>query len=134
MFLFACLGLFLCPVMVATMLFLPMGARVPYFILLGLIGNIPQGMISMCTVQMLLQVTPVKNRALIVSIYTLFITLSNSLLPLLGVWLYTCLGANARALGLICVFVAIARAGVVLLMTGRYRRLKKSGDLFRPLA
>ena len=133
-FLFACLGLFLCPVMVATMLFLPMGARVPYFILLGLIGNIPQGMISMCTVQMLLQVTPVKNRALIVSIYTLFITLSNSLLPLLGVWLYTCLGANARALGLICVFVAIARAGVVLIMTGRYRRLKKSGDLFRPLA
>ena len=132
--LWACAGLWLCPVMVAGMLWVPMQARAVYFIIIGLVGNIPQCVISMCTVQMLLQVCPRANRALIISLYTLFVTLSNSLLPLLGVQVYTALGSNEHAVFWVNSVEALARAGVFILMAVRYRRLKKAGDLFRPLA
>lgn len=132
--LWACAGLWLCPVMVAGMLWVPMQARAVYFIIIGLVGNIPQCVISMCTVQMLLQVCPRANRALIISLYTLFVTLSNSLLPLLGVQVYTALGSNEHAVFWVNSIESLVRAGVFILMTVRYRRLKKAGDLFRPLA
>lgn len=132
--LWACAGLWLCPVMVAGMLWVPMQARAVYFIIIGLVGNIPQCVISMCTVQMLLQVCPRANRALIISLYTLFVTLSNSLLPLLGVQVYTALGSNEHAVFWVNSVEALVRAGVFILMAVRYRRLKKAGDLFRPLA
>lgn len=132
--LWACAGLWLCPVMVAGMLWVPMQARAVYFIIIGLVGNIPQCVISMCTVQMLLQVCPRANRALIISLYTLFVTLSNSLLPLLGVQVYTALGSNEHAVFWVNSIESLARAGVFILMAVRYRRLKKAGDLFRPLA
>lgn len=132
--LWACAGLWLCPVMVAGMLWIPMQARAVYFIVIGLVGNIPQCVISMCTVQMLLQVCPRANRALIISLYTLFVTLSNSLLPLLGVQVYTALGSNEHAVFWVNSIESLVRAGVFILMAVRYRRLKKAGDLFRPLA
>ena len=132
--LWACAGLWLCPVMVAGMLWVPMQARAVYFIVIGLVGNIPQCVISMCTVQMLLQVCPRANRALIISLYTLFVTLSNSLLPLLGVQVYTALGSNEHAVFWVNSIESLVRAGVFILMAVRYRRLKKAGDLFRPLA
>lgn len=132
--LWACAGLWLCPVMVAGMLWVPMQARAVYFIIIGLVGNIPQCVISMCTVQMLLQVCPRANRALIISLYTLFVTLSNSLLPLLGVQVYTALGSNEHAVFWVNSIESLVRAGVFILMAVRYRRLKKAGDLFRPLA
>ena len=120
--------------MVAGMLWVPMQARAVYFIIIGLVGNIPQCVISMCTVQMLLQVCPRANRALIISLYTLFVTLSNSLLPLLGVQVYTALGSNEHAVFWVNSIESLVRAGVFILMAVRYRRLKKAGDLFRPLA
>lgn len=132
--LWACAGLWLCPVMVAGMLWVPMQARAVYFIIIGLVGNIPQCVISMCTVQMLLQVCPRANRALIISLYTLFVTLSNSLLPLLGVQVYTALGSNEHAVFWVNSIESLVRAGVFVMMAVRYRRLKKAGDLFRPLA
>lgn len=132
--LWACAGLWLCPVMVAGMLWVPMQARAVYFIVIGLVGNIPQCVISMCTVQMLLQVCPRANRALIISLYTLFVTLSNSLLPLLGVQVYTALGSNEHAVFWVNSIESLVRAGVFVMMAVRYRRLKKAGDLFRPLA
>lgn len=132
--LWACAGLWLCPVMVAGMLWVPVQARAVYFIIIGLIGNIPQCVISMCTVQMLLQVCPRANRALIISLYTLFVTLSNSLLPLLGVQVYTALGSNEHAVFWVNSIESLVRAGVFVMMAVRYRRLKKAGDLFRPLA
>lgn len=132
--LWACAGLWLCPVMVTGMLWVPVQARAVYFIIIGLIGNIPQCVISMCTVQMLLQVCPRANRALIISLYTLFVTLSNSLLPLLGVQVYTALGSNEHAVFWVNSIESLVRAGVFVMMAVRYRRLKKAGDLFRPLA
>lgn len=58
---FVCAGLLLCPITVASMTLLPQSARMPYFMILALIGNIPQGATSMCVVQLLLQATPKKK-------------------------------------------------------------------------
>ena len=114
------------------MTLLPQSARMPYFMILALIGNIPQGATNMCVVQLLLQATP-KNRALIISIYTLFVTLSNSLLPFFGVSAYTALGANETAIFTVNVIESAARFGVLIMMILRYRMMKRRGDLFRPL-
>ena len=130
---FVCAGLLLCPITVASMTLLPQSARMPYFMILALIGNIPQGATSMCVVQLLLQATPKKNRALIISIYTLFVTLSNSLLPFFGVSVYTALGANDTAIFTVNVIESAARFGVLIMMILRYRMMKRRGDLFRPL-
>lgn len=130
---FVCAGLLLCPITVASMTLLPQSVRMPYFMILALIGNIPQGATSMCVVQLLLQATPKKNRALIISIYTLFVTLSNSLLPFFGVSVYTALGANDTAIFTVNVIESAARFGVLIMMILRYRMMKRRGDLFRPL-
>ena len=58
---FVCAGLLLCPITVASMTLLPQSARMPYFMILALIGNIPQGATNMCVVQLLLQATPKKK-------------------------------------------------------------------------
>ena len=42
---------------------------------------------------------PQKNRSLIISLHMMAVTLSNALMPYLGVWLYEALGADLRALG-----------------------------------
>ena len=123
---FVCAGLLLCPITVASMTLLPQSARMPYFMILALIGNIPQGATNMCVVQLLLQATPKKNRALIISIYTLFVTLSNSLLPFFGVSVDT-------AIFTVNVIESAARFGVLIMMILRYRMMKRRGDLFRPL-
>lgn len=61
---FVCAGLLLCPITVASMTLLPQSARMPYFMILALIGNIPQGATNMCVVQLLLQAdTEKKPRA-----------------------------------------------------------------------
>ena len=67
------------------------------------------------------------------SIYTLFVTLSNSLLPFFGVSVYTALGANDTAIFTVNVIESAARFGVLIMMILRYRMMKRRGDLFRPL-
>lgn len=68
-----------------------------------------------------------------VSLYTLFVTLSNSLLPFFGVSVYTALGANDTAIFTVNVIESAARFGVLIMMILRYRMMKRRGDLFRPL-
>lgn len=49
---------------------------------------------NLCLVQMMLASTPHRNRSLIISLYTMVTTTSNAVVPLLGVKLYTVLGAD----------------------------------------
>ena len=76
----------------------PEGIRPWWFIVVATLATIPQSSLQLCIVQMLLDAVPPKNRSLIISIYTMVITLSNSILPLLGVELYQALGGDMRAL------------------------------------
>lgn len=127
-FLYAIMGLAFCPlVVIITASLARHGVSsdiVPWvFIVLGLIGNVPQCCIGLCTVQMLLDVLPEKNRSLITSLYTICVTLSNSLMPLFGVKLYTWMGADYRALVSLYLLVFFARVLVYFLFLRRSRRL-----------
>lgn len=117
------------PIVCILVPLLPEAARFFAFTALITISNGPQCAVSLCVVQLLLANAPEKNRALIVSLYTLVITLSNSLMPYLGVQLYEALGGNyAGFAGFYGTCVAL-RVGVMVLMLWRYRVLKRDGLL-----
>lgn len=122
-------GLILCPISMMACSFLPQPAGKWIFTALITICNAPQCAISLCVVQMLLKAAPERNRSLIISLYTMVITLSNSLTPFLGVQLYTAMGANYFAFYAINTITMIWRASAFLLFVWRYRHLKKHGKL-----
>ena len=119
------LALVVCSAAVIISCMLPEGLRVPVFMTLAVVGGMLQSCISLCTVQMLLEVAPEKNRSLTISLYTIVITLSNSLMPLLGVRMYTALGADRRALILFYSFSLIWRILSTLIFILRYRRIRR---------
>lgn len=121
---FAGIGLCLCPVAVLSSLLVPLTIRPYFFIVMALIGNFPFGCVGLCIVQMLLDVLPDKNRSLITSLYTIAITLSNSLLPLLGVRLYTMLGADQRGLVLFNFLVFAFRFLALVVLIRRWQKMK----------
>ena len=103
----------------------PEGIRPWWFIVVATLATIPQSSLQLCIVQMLLDAVPPKNRSLIISIYTMVITLSNSVLPLLGVELYQALGGDMRALVLFYSIAFVWRALSAGLFWMRYRRRRK---------
>ena len=118
--LFASAALAICPFTVLVCSYVPAGVRTYAFMTGALIGSVPQCAIGLCVVEMLLEVLPLKNRALVTSIYTMFITLSNCIMPLIGVRLYGLFGGditsvrvfNLAGFILRCsVFVTLAIAG-----------------------
>ena len=106
---FGNLGLALCPIcmIVATGLPLPQGQVV--FLIMNTLANITLAAINLNMMQCLLQVVPVKNKTLYISIYTVLVTLSNAFMPLVGVVLYTKLGADLNALQLMFRFIFVFR-------------------------
>lgn len=68
------------------------------FLILHTLASMTMAVIMLNVLQCLLQVLPEKNKTLNISIYTVLITLSNALMPLVGVMIYTQLGANLKAL------------------------------------
>lgn len=95
---FGNLGLALCPIcmIVATSLPLPQGQVA--FLIMNTLANITLAAVNLNILQCLLQVVPENNKTLYISIYTVLVTLSNAFMPLLGVVLYTKLGADLNAL------------------------------------
>ena len=88
----------ICPVIMILVPHLPLAYRGVTFIVLMTVLNAPQCAVALCTVQILLNAAPEKNRSLLISLFTMMTTLTNSVLPLLGVRLYTALGADLTAL------------------------------------
>ena len=84
----------------------------------------PQSCINLCIVQMLLSAVPERGRSLIVSLYTIVVTLSNSLMPLFGVQLYTWWGADAQSLLAVNLCVFAWRAVALTIFVLRWRRLR----------
>jgi len=79
-------------------------------------------------VQMLLDVAPVQNRSLVVSISMAFVQLSNGVMPFLGVQLYNALGANFNAFILFNFIVLGLRLMSMGIFIVRYLRLKNNGS------
>lgn len=103
---------------------LPVPLRPAVFIALQTVACFFQGCIALCMVQLLLRSVPEHNRALCISLYTMIITLSNSLLPLAGVRIYTLLGADMTALRIFYVGVLLLRGGVLGFYLRRAARAK----------
>lgn len=120
---FAIAGLASSTVAMLVSLMLPAALRPTVFIVLQTGACYLQGCLTLCTVQLLLRSVPRKNRTLIISLYNMVIILSNSLMPLLGVEIYTRLGADKRALQIFYVLSFLARVGVMFFYV---RRAKKA--------
>ena len=127
--LLAIIGLITCPLTMMVVPLLPLATRPLSFIILNTILNAPQCASGLCVVQILLKVAPEKNRSLIVSLYTMVITLSNSLLPYLGVQIYTALGADTTALYLFNTLTLLLRCAAFGLLLWRYKVVKREGNL-----
>lgn len=126
---FAGIGLYFCPVIMILVPHLPLAYRGVTFIVLMTVLNAPQCAVALCTVQILLNAAPEKNRSLLISLFTMMTTLTNSVLPLLGVRLYTALGADLTALYRFNLIDLGVRILSTLGLVWRYQKAKKDGFL-----
>ncbi len=126
---FAGVGLCFCPLIMILVPHLPLAYRGVTFILLMTVLNSPQCAVALCTVQILLNAAPEKNRSLLISLFTMITTLTNSVLPLLGVRLYTALGADLTALYQFNMIDFSVRILSTLGLVWRYQKAKKDGFL-----
>ena len=126
---FAGIGLCFCPMIMILVPHLPLAYRGVTFILLMTVLNAPQCAVALCTVQILLNAAPEKNRSLLISLFTMITTLTNSILPLLGVRLYTALGADLTALYQFNLIDLALRILSTIGLVWRYQKAKKDGFL-----
>ena len=124
-FIFCVLSLMLCPLPMLVSGLAPVGLRSAVFLVLGTLVCIPQGANNLCLVQMLLEVTPEKNRSLIVSLNMAFVTLSNAVMPFVGVQLYNALGADYNAFLLFNSIAFVWRSLALCLFLYRYFRFRR---------
>ena len=126
---FAGIGLCFCTVILILAPHLPLAYRGVAFIVLMTVLNAPQCAVALCTIQILLNAAPEKNRSLLISLFTMITTLTNSVLPLLGVRLYTALGADLTALYRFNLIDLGVRILSTLGLVWRYQKAKKDGFL-----
>lgn len=124
-FIFCVLSPMLCPLDDARLRPCARGAAAAVFLVLGTLVCIPQGANNLCLVQMLLEVTPEKNRSLIVSLNMAFVTLSNAVMPFVGVQLYNALGADYNAFLLFNSLAFVWRSLALCLFLYRYFRFRR---------
>lgn len=122
-------SLMLCPVAIMAAVMIGGNAGIWFFMLFGSALNFPQACIGLCVLQMLLGSIGEKNRALTISLYTMVITLSNSIMPYLGVQLYNVLGADLQAFYIFNSIALVWRVGSTGLFLWRYRLYKKNHPL-----
>lgn len=128
-FIFAISGLVGSSFSVALTLLMPASCRMLLLMVLVNLSTIPQTAINICAVQMLLNFSPKRNRAMIISLYTIAVTLSNSLMPYLGVQIYIALGSDHQAIFLTFLLILLVRTAAMLVFWRRYRNMKRDGTL-----
>lgn len=122
-------GLALCPLTVIVSVQIQSSLRPWLFMFLGILFNTTPACIPLCTVQMLLAVTPPKHRSLNISLYTMAACALQMIMPYLGSRIYHALGANQQAMVFFYTFVMIIRSAVLILFIFRYKRIKKNPAL-----
>lgn len=121
---FGNLGLALCPVsMIVATSISPDHGKI-LFLILNTISNIALATTSLNVLQCLLQVIPEKNKTLNISIYTVMVTLSNAVMPLVGVFFYNLLGGDRKAFHVIFLIIFVLRIVSSGLWTLRWWKLR----------
>ena len=128
---FCAAGLAMYPIYMVFSASMPVAMRPWTLIALAPTANFFECAIGMVMVQMLLVVVPERHRSLTVSLYTILTTISNALMPLLGVRLYTMLGADWTAFRIFFGIGFAWRLAVAIYYVLRYRRIKQTGELAR---
>lgn len=100
------------------------------FIICAIVPSALECSFNLCLVQMMLASVPRQNRSLIISLYTLVITLSNAVIPLLGVRLYTALGADWNAVISFNGIIILMRTVSLLEIIWLFFTTRKEGRLF----
>jgi MFS family permease len=118
------LGLSLFPLVMILCTSLPSSIAPIVFLALCTLSNFAFATLSLNILQCLLQVIPEKNKTLSISLYTLLISLSNALMPMAGVKLYTMLGANLKALQITFFVIFAMRITAAGLWTLRWWALR----------
>ena len=116
-------GLALNPIAIIVGIALPHPFGIAAFLMLHFIAMFTFANITLTLFQCLLKVVDEEYRSFSISIYTCLITLSNALMPLVGIRLYHALGANDRGLQLAFAIIFVVRiaAGVVWLLRLRHK-------------
>jgi hypothetical protein len=106
---FGSLGLAIFPVGMIVATGLPVDQGRFVFLIVHTLASMTMAVITLNVQQCLLQVLPEKNKTLNISIYTVLITLSNAAMPLVGVTLYTKLGADLVAFQITFFLIIVIR-------------------------
>lgn len=122
---FGSLGLAVFPVGMITATSAPIGQGRIIFLAIHTLASMTMAVITLNVLQCLLQTLPEKNKTLNISIYTVLITLSNALMPLVGVMIYTRLGADLRAFQATFLIILAARIAATGLWILRWWVLRK---------
>jgi Major Facilitator Superfamily. len=117
-------GLGVCTIAMMTAVSLPVSTGRVVFLVLHLVGNITIGIVMLNILQCLLQVIPETNKTLSISVYTVLVTLSNAVMPMVGVWAYTALGGTAQAMKIFYLMVLALRIVAIALWAIRWRMLR----------
>ncbi len=122
---FGGLGLSVFPIgmITATSVSLTQGRII--LVIMHTFASMTMAVITLNILQCLLQILPEKNKTLNISIYTVLITLSNAFMPLIGVTIYTQLGADLKALQATFWIIFAARLTATGLWTLRWWVLRK---------
>lgn len=122
---FGSLGLALFPIgmIIATSTTFALGRII--FLTFHTLASLTMAVIMLNVLQCLLQVLPDNNKTLNISIYTVFITLSNAVMPMAGIMIYTHLGADLKALQTTFLIIFSMRIVATSLWALRWWRLRK---------
>jgi MFS family permease len=120
------LGLCFFPLAMIIGTSLPLTIGPSVFLVLNTLSNFAFATIALNILQCLLQVIPEKNKTLSISIYSLLVSLSNAVMPMVGVKVYTVLGANLKALHSTLLIIFAFRIVATGLWTLRWWLLRKT--------
>lgn len=118
------IGMAAAPLCMIIGLSLPQGQALPAFLFLTALSNILLGFLQINLLQCLLQVIDQNNKTMSIAVYTVFITVSNAVLPVVGVKLYMALGDSLQAMRMTFIIVMGVRMIAAGLWAARWYRLR----------
>lgn len=122
---FGSLGLACFPISMILATSLPLAQGRVLFLILNTLSSFGMATVMLNILQCLLQVIPEKNKTLNIAIYTVLVTLSNAFMPLVGVTIYTKLGADLKAFHTIMWSIFGFRIIAASLWTLRWHLMKR---------
>jgi hypothetical protein len=121
-------GLALNPLFTVFCIYLPVPLQLPILLALGLLNACTFGAFQISILQCLLEVIPVRFRALNLSVYSSALLAANAVMPMFAVWIYSAFGTNLLALTIsMSTATAIRLIGAALFIF-RWHRLRQEPD------